>query len=49
MKELIDIEDLLVQGIDCDTIAQVVGVPIDWVIGVDLELRGITQYQYQDD
>ena len=45
MKE---IEDLLVKGVDVDIIARELGVPVEWVIGLDLELRGLTQHGYED-
>jgi hypothetical protein len=44
---LIEIEDLLVQGVEVDKIAEVLSVPVDWVIGLDLELRGLTEHGYE--
>jgi hypothetical protein len=41
-NELIQVGVLLLQGVDVDTVAGIVGVPIEWVINVDLEMRGLT-------
>lgn len=48
-KLLIEIEDLLVQGVDVDDIAKVLSIPVDWVIALDLELRGLTEHGYESD
>lgn len=43
---LIEIEDLLKQNVDVDTIATVTGVPAGWVIELDKELMGLHEYGY---
>ena len=47
--KLIEVEDLIVQGLDADTVAKIAGVPVDWVIDVELEMRGLHQYGYEEE
>lgn len=46
--KLIEIEELLVQGLDVDTVARLAGVPVNWVIETELELMGMHQYDDGD-
>ena len=47
--KLIEIEELLVAGFSVDDIMKVADVPADWVAGVELELRGMNQYGYEEE
>lgn len=47
--KLIEVEELLVQGHDVDTVAKLAGVPVLWVIEVELELMSLHQYGYEDE
>lgn len=45
--KMIEIEELLAAGFSIDDTSKLSGAPIDWVVGVDKELSGITAYEYQ--
>lgn len=47
--KLIEIEELLVAGFSVDDIVKIADVPESWVIGLELELRGMNQYGYEED
>lgn len=48
-NKVIEVGELLTQGFDVDTISKIADVPVDWIIEVDLEMRGLGQHGYEDD
>lgn len=42
--KLIEVEQLIIDGHDTETVARLAGVPVDWVIDTELEMRGMNEY-----
>jgi len=41
---LMEIEDMLKQGMDVGIIARTLGIPANWVVSAEQELQGLNQY-----
>ena len=46
--KLIEIEDLLAQGLDSATVAMAAQVPLEWVIGVETEMLNLVSHECEE-
>lgn len=46
--KLIEIGEMIVQGMEANAIAAIAGVPLDWVFETELEMMGKHEYDDRD-
>lgn len=46
--KLVEVEELLRQGLDYEAVSKIADVPVSWVYDVDLELSGQHEYGYEE-